>query len=269
MQSEINAALDAMTLRADESRADYGLNDSQAECAECLEDILGAFERVTRHSEGESYVTISQVPKWILELRDVTAPRPERLAKQQLRAALQHTVESRLASYLVVSRSHVHVCLLAAALDARYFELPFLAPFERDIVWDHLSAECQKFWDEDDQNLNPVARAGLLNIERVQAKMRNFAHTSSVEVLGDPLNFWRENGRHFAYWSATARMLLAVPSTTAPAERIFSSMGYSDRRARGRSNCLPSLAFVRANWKLVDSVPESFVSRMVEKWHSM
>jgi hypothetical protein len=46
-------------------------------------------------------------------------------------------------------------------------------------------------------------------------------------------------------------MLLAIPASTAPSERVFSNTGFFDKRARGQSQMVPLLAFIRGNVPLL------------------
>jgi hAT family C-terminal dimerisation region len=146
-------------------------------------------------------------------------------------------------------RVHVSPCVLAAALSPRTCRLDFLSPQERDAVWERLQFECLNFLSDTEKAVMGNDPDPVLICEVLQVTMlRRILEASAAD---DPIEFWRMQMRDSVLvqgcWSIMARMLLAIPASAAPCERLFSAMGTQDRRARGASLILPLLSFIRAN----------------------
>ena len=50
----------------------------------------------------------------------------------------------------------------------------------------------------------------------------------------NPLDWWKTNSVHFPALSKVARMILAIPATSAPSERLFSHAGLTITKDRAR-----------------------------------
>jgi hypothetical protein len=73
-------------------------------------------------------------------------------------------------------------------------------------------------------------------------------------TFNNPLQWWKENEKKYPTLSILARMILCIPATSAPSERLFSAAGLTI--TADRCNLLPqhaeSAIFLRGNWKLTD-----------------
>lgn len=84
----------------------------------------------------------------------------------------------------------------------------------------------------------------------------------------DVLQFWREHEKRFANnFSLVAKMLLAIPASAAPCERTFSSSGFSDRRASGRSNQIADITYIRKNLHLLGDTPRERIESVLYYLH--
>jgi hypothetical protein len=100
-------------------------------------------------------------------------------------------------------------------------------------------------------------------------RLRLKRNARSQDPVSDPVEFWKavtaaKGIAQLELVERAARMLLAVPATSAPSERIFSSSGFFDRRARGRSNILGTLAYVKKNCRMLGCSPRQQVRRIAE-----
>jgi hypothetical protein len=72
------------------------------------------------------------------------------------------------------------------------------------------------------------------------------------------LDWWRDNASRFPRIARQARMLLAIPCSSAPAERVFSKLNIVVERRKARM--LPQRAanrvFVKSNIDMIDPIPQ-------------
>jgi len=105
--------------------------------------------------------------------------------------------------------------------------------------------------EDDDEDLNNVpAPVFALNRATVEAIVdaqlvryeseRQLKFFSEVDDEGkpyghsNPLDWWRTNSVHYPALSKVARMILAIPATSAPSERLFSHAGLTITKDRAR-----------------------------------
>ena len=60
-----------------------------------------------------------------------------------------------------------------------------------------------------------------------------------------------------------ARLVHAIPATSAPCERVFSTAGYVDKKARCHSNMVAEIVLVRANIHLLGETPHDQVKSLM------
>ena len=67
----------------------------------------------------------------------------------------------------------------------------------------------------------------------------------------DPLRWWRERESEFPKLAKIAQIVLAIPATSVPSERLFSSAGelLSKKRLRMKPDLADKLLFLRENSK--------------------
>ena len=168
-------------------------------------------------------------------------------------------------------------CLIAAALHPAYVELECLDVLDsstdanslRKLVWQRIEYEAKALtpgpqgpameiegsstssdWDSTPKEDHLHSQAFFVRkyMREVKAKILQAGrHPSRL----DALQFWKKCGVAFPAFARVAKAFLAVPATSAPCERVFSTCGYLDKKARGRSNMIPSLTFCRRNLKFL------------------
>jgi hypothetical protein len=71
--------------------------------------------------------------------------------------------------------------------------------------------------------------------------------------FGDPLKWWKTNGVRFPYIANAARILLAIPATSAPSERIWSRAAriLTLKRARLDDELVERIMFIKENMKFL------------------
>jgi hypothetical protein len=197
----------------------------------------------------------------------------ERLKRSQVRQWFREAVSRRLTTYISVAvdanddlthegrRVHCSPALLAAAVTPGN-SLSFLSFHEKESVWQRLQWECVNFLTPEEQRVcqDPQELSELLRVSTIRRLLR--------ESRLDAPTFWQkmEDGVIVQrVWSHVARMLLAIPASTAPSERVFSSTGFFDKRARGQSTMVPLLAFIRANVPLLSHSAHGQVAAVLEE----
>ena len=280
--TEVNAVMEEYT----ELEA-FGTHDVQA--LQSWLPTLAEFERITRWSEGEAYVSISHIPHWILVLGDVFKYRYEAIQESvDFRSSLRESVRIRLmplievqscpvrafAGYTHPSGVRVSYCVLAAALDPIYSKLKWLSREQKKLVWQRLKYEAQQFdsyvsntSDSDSSDSEGDLRINLMDLtaRKVQKQLKRFSKSTSDDGFPiDGLQFWEEHERMFPRFADVARMVFAVQATSAPAERVFSSAGFSDRRAQGASAHIAQHTFIRKNLNVLGKTPAERLESMMK-----
>ena len=67
-----------------------------------------------------------------------------------------------------------------------------------------------------------------VNVEVIRFRQVAFERDPNFNTLA----WWKVNKRHYPYLAAFARLVLAVPATSAPSERMFSVAGLIVNKAR-------------------------------------
>jgi len=75
-----------------------------------------------------------------------------------------------------------------------------------------------------------------------------------VQLEENPLLWWNEKKVVLPNLAVQARVYLAIPATSVPSERLFSSAGnvFTKKRNRLNQNNLHNILFLRENYKLFD-----------------
>jgi hypothetical protein len=86
----------------------------------------------------------------------------------------------------------------------------------------------------------------------VDAEILQYQREERLPDASDPLLWWKINSIRFPLHSRLARKILAVPATSAPSERLFSSAGLtiSSKRSRLTPDIADALLFTRGVWKM-------------------
>lgn len=85
-----------------------------------------------------------------------------------------------------------------------------------------------------------------------ESEINKFANV--IEEVEDVLLWWKNNKNNFPILAQLARIILAIPATSAPSERIFSVAGdiLTKKRSSLSSFKLNYLIFIHENYKLLN-----------------
>ena len=98
--------------------------------------------------------------------------------------------------------------------------------------------------------------SGTSRVDASRALTKELAQYSKIAVQplkDDPLDWWRGERKRFPELAKVARVVLAIPATSAPTERVFSKLGRVCARERAHMNPImaDALMFLASNraWK--------------------
>lgn len=198
--------------------------------------------------------------------------------REELEGAYDGHFESR---YVHPSGVEVEYCVLAAALHPEYFALDFLTLEQRKLVWSRIRFEAKDMYLRQwpvqaavsNPSVNVMTSMGLdddYEIEGEWADIQRIENDIKQELrrLGkalesarnrfeetdehcDVLEFWCSLRKELPILEIVARCVLAVPASSAPSERVFSSCGFVDDRSRGASDRVGQIAFCRSGLKFL------------------
>ncbi|KAL3872287.1 hypothetical protein ACJMK2_040221 [Sinanodonta woodiana] len=89
--------------------------------------------------------------------------------------------------------------------------------------------------------------------QRADAEITRYRNeTSSIHIGDNPLMWWKVNETSFPLLAKLAKMLLTIPATSVPSERVFSTAGdvVSAQRASLTGENVDILIFLKKNMKL-------------------
>lgn len=108
--------------------------------------------------------------------------------------------------------------------------------------------------------MGPASQSSTSNQQSIESEVNEYQATPELPIFNDiihetfnnPLDWWRLRQDKFPRVSKLARKLLAIPATSAPPERVFSSAGniITDKRSRLMSDLATSLILVRQYYNL-------------------
>ena len=93
----------------------------------------------------------------------------------------------------------------------------------------------------------------LAQSKDIYREVSNYLTVDEINIVEDPLQWWKENAWNFKVLSIIAKDLLAVPATSAPSERIFSKAGaiVTTKRSSLASKTIDPLLFIAENNKRI------------------
>ena len=225
-----------------------------------ITDALTPFEETTAQCEGQHSITSSSVIPLIICLR---AELQELLQKHKtdLLTTLISSVDRRLTIY----EEHP-VFQLATILDPRY-KLSWCQEDQQQPATDLLTAKFNELSPPSTASTPsspPKKKSKLLRHLPSHRSQPTAAQTTPHEITSyltapvmdedsDPLQFWREHQQQYPTLSQLSRRYLAVPSSSAPVERLFSIAGKTFSKERGRlgDERFEELMFIKCNKHLV------------------
>lgn len=104
-------------------------------------------------------------------------------------------------------------------------------------------------------NMDRAGREQMIR-RTVGAEMVVYSNLKIHGIIDDTelLGWWRDSANTLPHMSKFSRFILAIPATSASAERWFSYGGITETKLRQRlsPDTLESLLFLKSNWKYVD-----------------
>ena len=101
--------------------------------------------------------------------------------------------------------------------------------------------------------------------EDAEANLRQEVHEEIIRLQrqpslpkdANPLAHWRDNEAQHVHLSPVARAILAMPASSAPSERVFSTAGLVLRSNRGRLDpeIVEDVVFLRGFYKFMERNP--------------
>lgn len=88
--------------------------------------------------------------------------------------------------------------------------------------------------------IEEMITAEMLLYAEEPAQLRSIPQTDGTFLIANPLHWWRDNEVRFPNLAKLAKIVLAIPATSAPCERLFSVAGLTISRDRAR--LLPEMA---------------------------
>lgn len=229
-------------------------------------EVLRPIAEFVNDIEGEKYVTLAAVPVLLLRcLRTLDDNAADDNSTKALKRRLRASLTKRL-GYIV---NEPNLALAAAAFDPRFGHLRFVDDGVRERLVDALVDWTIEF-------PKPVGNGVSIDIEIDEATERSLLRSTYTSLRRhllakappqcandelylpteveakryDAFEFWRtaeglDNIRHIA------RLVLCVPATSAPSERVFSSAGFivNKNRARLDDENVVMLATIRDHLK--------------------
>lgn len=207
-------------------------------------EILEQIEKISRFAEGEYYPTLAHVPQWIYDLKLLLNwTDDESHSLSQFKSALFGSIELRFGWIFTT----INLSLKAAALHPFHGHLSFLSSSIQNSVWQALETECDLFYD----NIPPSQKAHFHSICKsslsiVRSEFQNPDNTIKwKEELGFSALEWWKQQFHLNLLFPIVKMFLAIPATSAPAERLFSAAGQIQQRYNMNPDTLESFTIIR------------------------
>ena len=93
-------------------------------------------------------------------------------------------------------------------------------------------------------------------VQSSMSELDSFAKEGGIPLDQCPLQWWAKRATIYPVLSHIARVYLAVPASSAPSERVFStaSLVLSDRRRKLEESRVARLMFLKQNMKLYESI---------------
>lgn len=233
--------------------------------------------------EGEKCVTLAAVPVLLLRcMRALDANAADDVDTRSLKRRLRAALDARLGFLLATP----NLALAAAALHPAFGHLRFIDDATRAQLVGTLVDWALEFAETiadggvvvhiDEQAKRTVLQMTFEALQRhfnANAPSRSVAdplHVPDADEapLFDPLAFWKNARGAIAMVQHVARLVLCVPATSAPSERVFSGAGFSVNRNRSRlaEENVTMIATVRDHLsRLTDLTRAAFLERCAEK----
>lgn len=211
--------------------------------------LLSPIEKISRFFEGQKYQTIAHVPQILkIMMTELSCVHQELQIVATLRQHLADEINSRFGNILTT----VNAALLAAAVHPVHGHLSFISEELRNCVWEKLKEwsdtvyDCGNTMDPTQTFLNQQ-RHLILNFLRSKFESHEHQHLWPLKFqYGQEVDLenekkWsdyyvadEENEKIFIMIQKLVKMVMSLPCTSAPAERVFSCSGFLKPPLRNR-----------------------------------
>lgn len=206
--------------------------------------VLAPAAKFVNDVEGEKYVTIALIPVLLKQCFD--AMRIDMINDSSEVQHLKRNFNKRMDERLGYILKKPNLALAAAALHPAFGHLSFVSPQTRDAVWRDLATWCTEFPAVSHVSAGAAGQAagpGIPQLVRprledytrelaaVRAEFEKFTPATPTIIrtpakdgdVFDPLFYWKKaHDAGFQRISHLARIVFAVPGSSAPSERVFS-----------------------------------------------
>lgn len=261
------------------------LKPDQWSLIEELSTALEPFDCATEYMSGEKYTTISSVPPLVKglvkSLQHMTFETPGAQAFQQTAV---DQLEQRWRNETTFSDTSHNTVIIGSSLDPRFRKLKFLS--SEDSFKVQVKVQMKAVEMEQTQPTNvllhtsdcmtpvpPKVPVSLIDslldsdssseeevkegeAEELSGKIRQEVLTyfgeKPISKGENPLSWWKTNDAKYPFLARVAKSYLCIPSTSTPAERLFSAAGniVSKKRASLSPEHVDMLTFLHCNAKL-------------------
>jgi hypothetical protein len=272
----------------------FDFSASDWKVMEHLDDILDPFKDAIKTLEGEKYPTLSMVTMYAFSLQRFVQNRVDVLnGNSDWHSRVRSFLRVLKSGIDELCNSLPEEALIASLLDPRYLDTFIPVPL-RQRYWDRLAELIEAERDAEEAQLPDVppppappaagvappqqARAGAgtraypnpppqkLSIDQIMAQSfttkgtaqatetpyRNLAPMKGVR----PLDWWKVKEAIYKFEARLARRYLAIPASSAPCERLFSTGGrvLEKRRASLKPETAKAIVLMHDNLHLLDEL---------------
>ncbi|XP_063049938.1 E3 SUMO-protein ligase ZBED1-like isoform X1 [Engraulis encrasicolus] len=260
------------------------LNDGETKLAEGLIEVLKPLKNVTTLMSTETSPSVSMImPLQSMVLKAMAQSADDSSAIKDAKAAISKDLQSRYSDPSLQDYLH-----RATALDPRFKSLPHLDEACVDKIWGDLTIEVVNLEKQAQQGIEAQASTSSSGAESgppetsppskksamatvfadfftteatasakplsdvIKEEVTSYKQAGCISVDEDPLAWWKSNAHKYPHVAKLAQRDLAVPGTSVPSERVFSTAG--DIVTASRSRLLPEnvdkLIFLQKNLRI-------------------
>jgi hypothetical protein len=207
--------------------------------------VLEPFAIISRWAEGEKYVTLAHVPQWINDLSiPLQISEDDPIFLSEFKQAMRFAFEKQ---FQWISEC-VNLSLKAAALHPLHGHLSFLNTELKAKVWQSLEKECTIYYSNIPSHQKELYLAMCkASLALIRGEFENQANIDAwkSEKNFSALNWWKQQN-HVPLLIPIVKMLLCIPATSAPSERLFSAAGNVQKRCNLNPENLEAYTLIRA-----------------------
>lgn len=242
-----------------------------------MRNVLRPFKTATDATQGDAYITISMVYTILVKIKSthllVDAEHDSELV-QLVKKGIEEQVVERFKD---PSFNHA---VIATGVDPRFKDFTFIDAEDRGAHFtmvlnaakqqalvhkEHSNQQAELPSVTSDNSVQPRITKKqrvhqelmeLISVPEKQTSMSDAVEHElakfwdvKVSITVDPLMWWRMHSAEYPILSTLARKYLAIPATSAPAERVFSIAGdvVSKKRNRLKPDIVDKIIFVHDN----------------------